>query len=906
MRRSLNSLVCLFIALFLSSFVSYAQRAPDSPFEFAHFIEPDFPFINTTLDAGTVGSPFPERNVAVRCLVLMLGHDTFACFDTDLLRLAATWHGDFISLNTMAPISYQKSGNKGNRIPEILGAPLTATGVYPGWLTEGATIEDPRPAINPEEMGRGPIGDKAGRWHGVYLVDDQVVLRYRAGATEIAETILALPEQPGIVRTLHLGKQTEALRLILSEYTEAERIRVHGHEGRVHLRGKTIHFKLDGALEGVRLSVENDRHIVVHIDPSDERMLGIGIWETARQESEHRPVEISLNVPEFLKGGASRWAQHVTTPLIHGERIYEGYVVDQLELPIPNPWKRNVRISGLDFFKDGRAAVSTFDGDIWIISGLTEEGKTLKWERYASGLYEPMSLSVVDEQIYVFGREGIVRFTDLNEDGEADFYENFSNEPVQTIESREYPSSMHPSPDGGFFISKGAATNNGPKTNDPIMMGFRQGGPHSGTILRVSADGRTVERFATGFRQPYIGVHPEKGWVTASDQQGNFVPSSPIYFVQEGDYYGVPATAHRDIPPDIADAFTWVPHNVDRSGTEQVWITSNQFGPLNDALIHLSYGQPGVFLVYHEEEQGKLVNGAFAEIPVPFSGPLMEGAVHPVDGQLYVGGFQIWDSSAEDVSNLFRMRYVGGDFTLPLGFKKGKEGVILEFGVALDEEEVKRAINYEASRWNYKRTQIYGSGIFRPNGIPGKERVRIANATLSQDGKKIFIQLQDLHNVMQMELLYRLKTATGAPLEKSIYFSWNEENQLDLEAEGFGPNAMVAVSDDEDIEDNLPEKVATLERGEELYQQIGCIGCHSIDGSIEGRTGPTFLGLMGNLREFNDGTSLIADEEYIRESIFDPGAREVKGRDVEMPSYVGLLDEADVDSIIMFIESLQD
>ena len=902
----LSKFSLLLVCVLVPVLTLQAQRAPDSQFSIAEFVEPDFPFITTTLDAGSLGNPFPERNVAVRCLVLMLGDETYACFDTDLLRISAIWHGEFMSMLTMAQVSYQKAGNKGNGIPEILGSPLTATGVYPGWLTEGAGYEDPRPAINPDEMGRGPLEEPLGHWRGIHLADDHFVLNYRVGTTDVAEAIHNVVGRPGVVRSFELGKQEEMLTLVLAEYVDPQRIRVVGNEGRVQLGDETIHFKLEGDLEGVELAIDEERYVVARVKPTERRRFGVGIWKTISDQERRRSVEISINVPPFDSGSTPRWPTPVSASLTEGKDAIQGYVVDELNLPLPNPWSRNVRLSGLDFFSDGRAAVCTFEGDVWIIAGL-DEGSTLSWKRYASGLYEPMSLSIVQDEIYVFGREGILRLADLNGDNEADFYENFSNAPIQTIESREYPNSMHPKPGGGFYLAKGAASNNGPKTSSAIMTGFRIGGPHSGTILSVSADGRTVERFATGLRQPYIGVHPEKGWVTASDQQGNFVPSSPIYFVQEGDYYGVPATAHQEIPPDIAEPLTWVPHNVDRSGTEQVWVTSEQFGPLNGALIHLSYGEPGIFLVYHEVEEDKLVNGAFAEIPIPFSGPLMEGAIHPGDGQLYIGGFQVWDSSAEDISNLFRVRYVGGVFTLPTGFKKGQQGIILEFDQVLNKEDAEHIANYEAMRWNYKRTPMYGSGVFRRNGIPGKERVQVVNAVLSNDGKKVFVQLHNLQNVMQMEFQYRLSTHSGEPIEESLYFSWHDENSLDLSAEGFGGDVMVAVDEDLDIdtEDSSP-KVATLERGQEIYQQIGCIGCHSIDGSTEGRTGSTFLGLWGSLREFNDGTSLVADEAYIRESIFDPGAKEVKGKSVEMPSYVGLLDESDIESIILFIRSLDE
>ena len=47
-----------------------------------------------------------------------------------------------------------------------------------------------------------------------------------------------------------------------------------------------------------------------------------------------------------------------------------------------------------------------------------------------------------------------------------------------------------------------------------------------------------LEVIATGLRAPYLGIHPIKGTLTATDQQGNFVPSTPIYLIKKGDYTG--------------------------------------------------------------------------------------------------------------------------------------------------------------------------------------------------------------------------------------------------------------------------------------------------------------------------------------------------------------------------------
>ncbi|MEM1297279.1 MAG: cytochrome c, partial [Verrucomicrobiota bacterium] len=90
--------------------------------------------------------------------------------------------------------------------------------------------------------------------------------------------------------------------------------------------------------------------------------------------------------------------------------------------------------------------------------------------------------------------------------------------------------------------------------------------------------------------------------------------------------------------------------------------------------------------------------------------------------------------------------------------------------------------------------------------------------------------------------------------------------------------------------------------GAKLYQNFGCMACHSIDG---GRNhGPTFQGLADSERTFPAIGSLLADEDYLRESIVNPAAKSVPGYPVGMmPAYP--LGDKQVDSLILYIQSLK-
>jgi cytochrome c oxidase subunit 2 len=99
-----------------------------------------------------------------------------------------------------------------------------------------------------------------------------------------------------------------------------------------------------------------------------------------------------------------------------------------------------------------------------------------------------------------------------------------------------------------------------------------------------------------------------------------------------------------------------------------------------------------------------------------------------------------------------------------------------------------------------------------------------------------------------------------------------------------------------------------LDVGELTYTKRACKTCHSIDGSPN--TGPTFAGLWMRERQFEDGSTAIADENYIRQSITDPHSQLVVEGDKrygkQMTIYNPMLPEEQIAGIIAYIESLKD
>jgi cytochrome c oxidase subunit 2 len=91
--------------------------------------------------------------------------------------------------------------------------------------------------------------------------------------------------------------------------------------------------------------------------------------------------------------------------------------------------------------------------------------------------------------------------------------------------------------------------------------------------------------------------------------------------------------------------------------------------------------------------------------------------------------------------------------------------------------------------------------------------------------------------------------------------------------------------------------------GMRIYETRGCKGCHSLDGSA--RTGPSFQGVFGRTEKLADGSEVVADENYIRESILEPKSKIVAGYQPVMPSYKGQLKDFQIDGVIAYLKSLK-
>lgn len=472
------------------------------------------------------------------------------------------------------------------------------------------------------------------------------------------------------------------------------------------------------------------------------------------------------------KPGKARWGEAIATK---GERGADDgpFAVDTITIPFENRFQSRMRTGAFDFFKDGRAAVSTWNGDVWIVSGIDATLEHLAWKRFATGLFDPLGLRIVDDVVYVHGRDGLTRLHDENGDGEADFYECFNNQVYITSAFHEFAFDLQTDAEGNFYFSKAGPVNPGGR-------GFMKIVPHHGTILRVSRDGSRIETVATGLRAPNgIGVSPT-GIVTSGDNEGTFIPRCRINWITKPGYYaGVKDTAHRSPVPDQPDLpLCWMPMEVDNSSGGQVWVTGAGWPDLAGRLLHLSYGTCSAYLVL-QEEVGGVVQGGVVRLPANFSSSCMRGRFSEKDGQLYVIGLQGWQTSAAKEGGFHRVRRTAAPLGLPVALRTCERGVYLTFAEPLDPKTATDPESFGVQIWNYLYSPNYGSpelSLLHPErkveqGKPNRDALPVTAAKLSADGKTVFLAIDGMRVVHQMKITWDLDGKDGRSLRGELHNS---------------------------------------------------------------------------------------------------------------------------------------
>ncbi len=453
----------------------------------------------------------------------------------------------------------------------------------------------------------------------------------------------------------------------------------------------------------------------------------------------------------LTEGGPAQWPQAMETQVHRGSG--GPYVVDTFEVPVDNPWKALVFCGGHDFLPDGNGLVCTMQGDVWHVGDLTATSQqraagTVTWRRFASGLHHALGMVINKDGIFVQCRDQLMRLHDLNDDGEADFYECFSNAFETSAAGHDFICGLERDPQGNFYMVSG-----------------NQG------LVRISPDGKRVDVMAEGFRNADgVGILSD-GTITVPCSEGGWTPASMICAVRDesvaNDVNDASQSANRAVPffgyggprdgnpPELPLAY--IPRGLDNSSGGQTFVSSGRWGPLSDQLIHFSFGTGAHFLVLRDEVDDQL-QGAIVPLPGEFRSGAHRGRINPADGQLYVSGMAGWGSYTPDDGCFQRVRYTGKRAQLPLGFHVYENGISITFSEPVDPVVAALPESHFAQMWNYRYSSAYGSPEYSTShfGTPGHDPLAIRSAHVSTDRRTLFIELPELQPVNQLHL--RLRT----------------------------------------------------------------------------------------------------------------------------------------------------
>ena len=487
-------------------------------------------------------------------------------------------------------------------------------------------------------------------------------------------------------------------------------------------------------------------------------------------------------------GGNARWPETLTTVPVLGNDSGP-FTVDELTPPSPNPWLARMRLSGHDFYDDGdRVAVCSWDGDVWMVSGLkslqsshhspsdqprgeekqiiglvrsdkgvtaTLGAPTLRWRRIASGLFQPLGLKIVAGDIYVTCRDQLVILRDRNDDGETDFYECFNNDHQVTPHFHEFAMGLQRDVVGNFYYAKSAR-----HAKTALV-------PHHGTLLRIPSDGSRTDILATGFRAANgVCLNPD-GTFIVTDQEGHWNPKNRINWVKEGGFYGN-MYGYHDVTDDSDEAMVpplcWITNKFDRSPSELMWIDNHAWGPLDGSLLNLSYGYGKVYVVPHENKDGQM-QGGMCEFPIPqFPTGIHRGRIHAADNGLYVCGLFAWASSQQaKEGGFYRIRPTGKPAHLPVGLSANSKQMSITFSDPVDPKTATDVSRYSVNIWDIKRSASYGSKHYN------EHEISVTSATVSNDNRTVNLTIPKLAPTWCMEIKCRLKSEEGEDFERVIH-----------------------------------------------------------------------------------------------------------------------------------------
>ncbi|MFN3782706.1 MAG: plastocyanin/azurin family copper-binding protein [Spirosomataceae bacterium] len=422
-------------------------------------------------------------------------------------------------------------------------------------------------------------------------------------------------------------------------------------------------------------------------------------------------------------------------------------------ITVPIPAGIDLEVGGLAPLPDGRLAVSTRKGDVWMIHNPYMFGQSQPtFQRFAKGLHEPLGLAYIDGKIWATQRGEVTILHDINQDGVADEYESFYKWPLSG-NYHQYSYGPVPLKDGSMiftlnldWIGKGAS-----------LSKWR------GWMLNIDKKGNMTP-FATGLRSPAGFGTNKAGDIFYAENQGDWVGSGRVTHLEKGDFAGNPSgllwskekdspvkLTPQDIPdtgetlydvakrvPGIKPPAVWFPHTLMGISTSDILEDSTQsFGPFAGQLFVGDQGHSKIMRMFLEK-----VDGVYQGACFPFREGFQSGILRMrwgVDGSMFVGmTSRGWASTGKDNFGLQRLVYTG---KMPFEIQKIEsvaDGFMLTFTQEVDRKSAEDPSSYALNRFNYKYHHYYGSPIINAKTL------EIKGIRVSDDGKSVHLSLDSL------------------------------------------------------------------------------------------------------------------------------------------------------------------
>lgn len=759
------------------------------------------PNLMSTYEVGDDSSNIAYKGHAIRLDSgpggVAQGQD-FILYEHDTMRVAATWSGAGF-------IDWQGINFNGahQRHPRIVGDVLFANRSGPGWANPQTNTFDEVRQAGRDGRFYGPLPKEWIDYQGTHVNGAETILHYRVGSADIHEwpalseisagtdntasqASLSAADAPSrdraggpiraiaFERNLLIGPTSQSLTMRIADRADCTQqslnnfaagtseysLRFDGLWSQSNSDLPSVMFLAVGQIDGLDWQfVDGEIHLSIEASDQSRRMTLTAFSasdQSQAQQTAQRYIErLQAQAPELkplsTAATSQRWPESIATPIFPGDES-AALAVDTINYPANNLWGCRMRLTGVDFYPGGdSAAVCDWDGNVWRVSQL--HSAEARWQRIASGLFQPLGIKLRDGEIFVCCRDQICRLHDLNEDGEIDYYESFNHDHIITEHFHEFAMGLQCDAEGNFYYAKSA------RHALPAVV------PHHGTLLKVSADGAHTTILANGFRAANGVCLNDDGTFFVTDQEGHWNPKNRINWVKPGEFYGN-MFGYHDVTDSSDAAMTqplcWITNSFDRSPAELLWVTSPAWGPLTGSLLNMSYGYGKLYVVPHERV-GEQMQGGMCELPIPqFPTGIMRGRFHPHDGGLYVVGMYSWGGNQQDDGGFFRVRYTGQPLYVPLSLECHETTLRIGLSDPVDPSSVTPE-SFAISRWKIKRSANYGSEHY------DTQELEVASARWDAEHKELVLDIPRLAPTWCMEIQFDLRTPDGQPLRRTIH-----------------------------------------------------------------------------------------------------------------------------------------